>query len=51
MYSMNSTMIMVVASHPAEVQPEPHFPSDGVLGQLVTERVGPENGIVLSFLS
>ena len=35
---------------PAEVQLqfEPHFPSDGLLGQLVTKRFGLENGIVLS---
>ena len=38
-------------THPAEVQSEPHLPSDVVLGQLVTERIGLENGIVLSFLS
>ena len=38
-------------THPAEVQPEPHLPSDVVLGQLVTERIGLENGIVLSFSS
>ena len=37
--------------HPAEVQSEPHLPSDVVLGQLVTERIGLENGIVLSFSS
>ena len=30
---------------------EPCFPSDMVLGQLVTERSGRENGIVLSFSS
>ena len=36
---------------PAEVQSEPHLPSDVVLGQLVTERIGLENGIVLSFSS
>ena len=34
-----------------EVQSEPHLPSDVVLGQLVTERIGLENGIVLSFSS
>ena len=38
-------------THPAEVQSEPHLPSDVVLGQLVTERIGLENGIVLSFSS
>ena len=36
---------------PVEVQSEPHLPSDVVLGQLVTERIGLENGIVLSFSS
>ena len=36
---------------PAKVQSEPHLPSDVVLGQLVTERIGLENGIVLSFSS
>ena len=35
-------------TNPNEVQSEPHFPSDVVLGQLVTERIGLENGIVLS---
>ena len=38
-------------THPAEVQSEPHLPSDVVLGQLVTERIGLENGVVLSFSS
>ena len=38
-------------TNPSEVQSEPHFPSDVVLGQLVTERIGLENGIVLSFSS
>ena len=38
-------------THPAEVQSEPHLPPDVVLGQLVTERIGLENGIVLSFSS
>ena len=37
--------------YPSEVQSEPHLPSDVVLGQLVTERIGLENGIVLSFSS
>ena len=31
------------------VQSESHLPSDVVLGQLVTDRIGLENGIVLSF--
>ena len=38
-------------THQAEVQSEPHLPSNVVLGQLVTERIGLENGIVLSFSS
>ena len=38
-------------THPVEVQSEPHLPSNVVLGQLVTERIGLENGIVLSFSS
>ena len=33
-------------THPAEVQSEPHLPSNVVLGQLVTERIGLENGIL-----
>ena len=37
--------------NPSEVQSEPHLPSDVVLGQLVTERIGLESGIVLSFSS
>ena len=36
-------------TNPSEVQSEPHLPSDVVLGQLVTERIGLENGIVLLF--
>ena len=35
----------------SEVQSEPHLPSDVVLGQLVTERIGLEKCIVLSFSS
>ena len=35
-------------SNPSEVQSEPHLPSDVVLGQLVTEWIGLENGIVNS---
>ena len=38
-------------ANPSEVQSEPHPPSDVVLGQLVTERIGLEKGIVLSFSS
>ena len=38
-------------ANPSEVQSEPHLPSDVVLGQLVTERIGLEKGIVLSFSS
>ena len=38
-------------THPVEVQSEPHLPPEVVLGQLVTERIGLENGIVLSFSS
>ena len=38
-------------TNPSEVQSEPHLPSDVVLGQLVTERIGLENGIVLLFSS
>ena len=38
-------------TNPSEVQSEPHLPSEVVLGQLVTERIGLENGIVLSFSS
>ena len=38
-------------TNPREVQSEPHFPLDVVLGQLVTERIDLENGIVLSFSS
>ena len=38
-------------THPAEVQSEPHPPSDVVLGQLVTERIGLEIVIVLAFSS
>ena len=38
-------------TNPGEVQSEPHLPSDVVLGQLVTERIGLENGIVLLFSS
>ena len=38
-------------SNPSKVQSEPHLPSDVVLGQLVTERIGLENGTVLSFSS
>ena len=38
-------------THPVEVQSEPHLPSNVVLGQLVTEQIGLENGIVLSFSS
>ena len=38
-------------THPAEVQSEPHLPSDVVLGQLVTERIGLEIVIVLAFSS
>ena len=38
-------------THPGEVQSEPHLPSNVVLGQLVTERIGLENGIVLSHRS
>ena len=34
-----------------KIHSEPCFPSDMVLGQLVTERSGRENGIVLSFSS
>ena len=37
--------------NPSKVQSEPHLPSDVVLGQLVTERIGLESGIVLSFSS
>ena len=33
----------------SKVQSEPHLPSDVVLGQLVTERIGLEDGIVLSW--
>ena len=36
-------------TNPSEVQSELHLPLDMVLGQLVTERIGLENGIVLSF--
>ena len=37
--------------HPAENQSIPHLPSDVLLGQLqlVYERIGLENGIVLPF--
>ena len=38
-------------TNPSEVQSEPHLPSEVVLGQLVTERIGLENGIVLLFSS
>ena len=38
-------------TNPSEVQSKPHLPSDAVLGQLVTERIGLESGIVLSFTS
>ena len=38
-------------SNPSKVQSESHLPSDVVLGQLVTERIGLENGIVLLFSS
>ena len=38
-------------TNPSKVQSEPHLPSDVVLGQLVTERIGLENGIVLLFAS
>ena len=33
-------------TNPSEVQSESHSPSDEVLGQLVTERMGLENDIV-----
>ena len=38
-------------TYPSEVQSKPHLPSDVMLGQLVTERIGLENGIVLLFSS
>ena len=38
-------------ANPSEVQSEPHLSSVVVLGQLVTERIGLEKGIVLSFSS
>ena len=38
-------------TNPSVVQCKPHFPSDVVLGQLVTERIGMENGTILSFSS
>ena len=37
-------------NHPSDVQSEPNLP-DVELGQLVTEWIGLENGIVLLFLS
>ena len=36
-------------ANPSEVQSEPHLSSVVVLGQLVIEQIGLENGIVLSF--
>ena len=38
-------------TNPSEVQSEPHLPPEVVQGQLVTERIGLENGIVLLFSS
>ena len=47
----DSVCVVGQRTRPVQVQSEPYLPSDVVLGQLVTERNGLENGIVLSFSS